>query len=381
MKLFRRVRSAVFNYFKVTDSLLLLFCLLASAFSCVLVYSVSVTAELGARMYLMQIAVSLFGLLLAVLLSRLDYAGLCSLWPFLAGLSLVLVALTFTPLGVGVAGTDDTAWLSFFGFTFQPAELMKIAFIMTFATHLNRVKDHINRLPTVLLLCLHGGFAAGLVFLQGDDGTALVFIFIFVGMMFASGLRLLYFLIAGAAGVCALPIVFSLLDEQKLTRILALIRVEEYLDSDGWQQALGLSSMGSGQLWGLGFLQGGGHGIFARENDFIFTVAGEEFGFIGGMFVLALLLGIIIRLFLNVSRTKDYLGRLLCVGMLSLIGSQSLINLGMVLRVLPVVGITLPFFSAGASSVGSLYLGIGLVLSVYCTGRRQSLGSNFTLRR
>lgn len=381
MRVLHKLRTSLAFYLRHTDTPLLLLCLAASVYSCLLVYSVAVTAESGARVYLMQIAASSLGLILAVILSKIDYEDIVKLWPVWAGISLVLVLLTFTPLGVNVVGTDDTAWLSIFGVTIQPAELLKIAFIITFAKHLSVVKDHINRLTTVLLLCLHGGLAAGLIFLQGDDGTALVFLCIFVCMLFASGLRALYFLIAGAAGVCAVPLMFLLLDDQKLGRILALIHPDQYLESEGWQQALGLSAMGTGQLWGVGYLQGGDHMLFSRESDFIFTAAAEEFGFIGGLLLLVLLLGILLCILHDARHARDYTGTMLCTGMMGLIGFQTLINLGMVLRLLPVVGITLPFFSAGASSVGSLYLGIGLVLSVRYSSSTRNLSNSSTLRK
>ena len=126
---------------------------------------------------------------MAIVISKIDYELICRGWPFMAAVALGLMALTFTSLGRNVAYTDDTAWLTLplgpYTTTFQPAELMKIVFIVTFAKHLTAVHDHINRPLTVLLLCLHGALPIGLVFLQGDYGTAVVFIFIFVGMLFA----------------------------------------------------------------------------------------------------------------------------------------------------------------------------------------------------
>ncbi len=370
------------TFLKNSDWALIVCCLLCSSYGCLLVYSVAVTAGEGMRGVAVQTGASFGGLLLAVLISRIDYLTLCRLWPVWTGISVLLVGLTFTPLGLNVAGTDDTAWLGFPTpgnpwITFQPSELMKIAFIISFAVHLNRVRETVNELPTLALLCLHGGAAAGLVFLQGDDGTALVFLCIFVSMLFVAGLHPGYLLAAGGVCLAALPVLLTVVDESKLARIWAIIRVDDYLQSEGWQQATGLSAMGSGQLWGVGFLKGGEHGLFARNNDFIFTAAGEEFGFIGSLLLLLLLFGLIVCLFVNVVQTKNLTGKLICVGMMALIGFQSLINLGMVVRLLPVVGITLPFFSAGGSSVATLYLGIGLVLSVHYHSRVRNRGSLF----
>lgn len=383
MDFLRKIRRAAWNYICNTDKVLILLCLLASAYGVALVYSAAYSSGSGREGYLMQLVMSIAGLVAALIISRFDYESICRLWPFFAGIALLLVFLTFTPLGLNVPGTDDTAWLGIkIGsreITFQPAELLKIAFIITFSKHLSAVRDHINQPLTLLALCAHGLFPVGLIFLQGDHGTGLVFFFMFLAMMFAAGVKPLYFLFAGIVGCASVPILWNfLLDDQKKNRILALLFVDEYMQDTGWQQYTGLMSMGSGQLWGVGYLQGGGHGLYARNNDFIFTVAGEEFGFIGALALIALLLLIVLRMLQNSVKARDRLGMFICIGMMSLIGFQSLINIGMTLRFLPVIGITLPFFSAGGSSVFTLYLGVGLTLSVYYSSRTRTRNTIFT---
>lgn len=369
----RKAGGAVANYIRNTDRLLLLLCAAASVYGCLLVYSDAQTSGGGRMAYLVQFLACGLGYVAAIVISKIDYEVICRFWPVLAVISLGLMALTFTPLGLNVAGTDDTAWLRLslgpIKTTFQPAELLKIVFVITFALHLTKVHETINRPLTVLLLCLHGLFPVGLVFLQGDYGTALVFIFIFICMLFAGGLRPLYFLV-GLIGVTAtVPILWQVIGQDKRDRILSLIFVDDYLSTTGWQQYLGVVALGSGKLWGVGYMQGGDHQVYARNNDFVFTVAGEEFGFIGAIAVIAILLAIVLVIMRDAMKAKDRLGMLLCTGMMSLIGFQSLINIGMTLRVIPVIGITLPFFSSGGSSVATLYLGIGLVLSVYYSSR------------
>jgi len=371
-------------FFGDVDMTLWILCLCASVFGCLLVYSAAVGSGTGKGGYLVQFIASAVGLCIAFLMSRIDYHDLCALWYVWAGIAVLLVLLTFTPLGLNVSGTDDTAWLGFPvsnpRITFQPSELLKIAFILSFATHLDKVKETLNRPLTLLALCLHGGIACGLIFLQGDDGTALVFFFIFAAMLFAAGLHLGYFVAALGAVAVAVPLLWTRLDEEKKARVLSLFHVEEYAQTEGWQQAHGLSAIGSGRLWGMGFLKGENTDLFARNNDFIFTVAGEEFGFLGGAVLLVLLLCIILRVLHNARTAADFKGMLICSGMAALLGAQSLINLGMVLRLLPVIGITLPFFSAGGSSVATLYLGMGLVMSVACQSRMRS-GGLFSKKR
>lgn len=337
-----------------------------TVYGCLLVYSASHGYGYGFSGASTHIIAAALGFIAALLISRIDYDNICALWPIWAGLALLLMLLTFTPLGLNASGTDDTAWLGIGSLTFQPSELMKIAFIITFSVHLSSVQEKIRSFKTVLLLGLHAMIPIGLVFLQGDDGTAIVFIMIFLSMLFAAGVNLLYYIV-GLTGVCAaIPILWSMMSEDKKARILCILPpyVEKYLQTAGWQQFEGLKAIGSGQLTGTGYLNTNNGSLFARNNDLIFTVAGEEFGFIGSLLLLLLLTLLLFELFRCASQARDPLGTYICVGMLALIGFQSIINLGMNLRLLPVIGITLPFFSAGGSSVATLYLGIGLVLSV-----------------
>lgn len=386
--LLKKIKTGVSNYIRYTDWLLLLLCTAAAAYGCLLVYSTAKTAGLGASDYMIQVAACAAGIVAAVVISKIDYDLICRCWPVLSGVAVFLVLLTLVGLGLNVGGTDDTAWLGIpMGggryITFQPAELMKITFIVSFSHHLSKVREHINEFKTVVLLGVHGLIPIALVFLQGDDGTALVFIFIFASMMLVAGLRPIYFLIALIVVTAMVPLVWSHLDPDKQARFLSLIFIDEYKDQEGWQQYLGLTAIGSGQLSGLGFLQGGnigGYTLYARNNDFIFTVAGEEFGFVGATALLLLLLGIVLVLLKDALRARDFQGTLLCAGVMSMIGFQSLINLGMNLRLLPVIGITLPFFSRGGSSVGTLFLGIGVALSVHYSSRTRVRETIFSKR-
>lgn len=354
---------------KNTNFRLLILCLLCSLYGCLLVFSANISAGNGLRGVLIQIFSSLIGLTLAVLISHIDYEDICHLWPFLLGAALLLMLLTFTPLGLNVGGTDDTAWLELrigsFSLTFQPSELLKVAFIVTFPKHLAAVREEINHIRNILLLGLHAALPIGLVFLQGDDGTALVFVFMFVALMFAAGLKWQYFAGAFAAIAAAVPLlwIYFLTDDKK-GRILAILHPEEYIKTYGWQQQQGVVLMGSGQLTGVGYMQGSNPSLFARNNDLIFTVAAEEFGFVGSLVLLVLLALLILELWRCSARARDPLGSYICIGTMSMIGFQSIINIGMNVRLLPIIGITLPFFSAGGTSVLTLYLAIGLVLSV-----------------
>ena len=360
MNLFAKAGKSIRFYLKNTDLVLIALCAAASLYGLALVYSAAKGATGG---YIVQLASICAGLVVAIIISQIDYEFIAALWPVWGVIALVLVALTYTGLGLNVGGTDDTAWLGItvgsLQLTFQPSELLKIVFIITFSKHLSMVREHINEFKTFLLVALHGLVPIGLIFKQGDDGTMLVFVFMVVSMMFAAGVKPVYFLGGATLVGAVIPFLWDRLIADKLDRFLCLIYVDDYIMETGWQQYLGLRALGSGQLWGRGFMEGGGTGLYARNNDFIFTVAGEEFGFIGAMAVLVLIALIVWELWRCAITARDRLGMFMCIGLMSMIGFQSLINIGMTLRLLPVLGITLPFFSSGGSSVATLYLGVG----------------------
>lgn len=383
MKIFGKILRSTGRFIRQTDLLLLLSCVAAAGYGLVLVYSATVSSGGTWKDCLTQLVCIVAGIAAALALSRIDYENIALIWPVLAGGAVVLMGLTFTSLGYSVPGTDDQNWLEISlgsrSFLFQPSELMKIIFILTFSKHLTTVREHINHPLTVLLLCVHGLFPAGLVALQGDDGNAAIFLLMFAAMLFAGGVKPLYFLIGLIGVLGAVPIVWNRLTPDKQARFLCVIFPDKYPDT-GWQQQTGLAAMGSGQLWGTGYLQGGGHGLYARNNDFIFTVAGEEFGFIGSLLLIVMLVLIVFAIFRNAMGARDRLGMFIAIGMMSLIGFQSLVNIGMTVRLLPVLGITLPFFSAGGSSVLTLFLGIGLVLSVHHYSHAGKKDTIFTKR-
>ena len=186
MNLFAKAGKSIRFYLKNTDLVLIALCAAASLYGLALVYSAAKGATGG---YIVQLASICAGLVVAIIISQIDYEFIAALWPVWGVIALVLVALTYTGLGLNVGGTDDTAWLGItvgsLQLTFQPSELLKIVFIITFSKHLSMVREHINEFKTFLLVALHGLVPIGLIFKQGDDGTMLVFVFMVVSMMFA----------------------------------------------------------------------------------------------------------------------------------------------------------------------------------------------------
>lgn len=369
-KLINNVRIALSG----TDFILLLLCLVTSAYGCVMVYSATKTriaedAVISRDARTMILAVGI-GIILAIIISFIDYNIIIKFAPAIAFVCLGLMAATLL-FGVGPAERQDAkTWLAIGSqFYFQSSELLKIGFIITFGIHLELVSDKLKEFRHILLLCIHAAIPIGLVVISGDMGSALVFACIFATMMFCGLVGIRYFIIGAAAVVAAIPVVWTYIfsDIQK-ERFLALIYPDLYTDII-YQQQLGMQAIGSGGLTGQGLFKGAltqaTIGVPERENDMIFSCIGEELGFIGCIAALLLIILIALRINRTAGKARETSTGLMCYGLSAMIISQTLINIGMCLRLLPVIGITLPFFSAGGSSNLCVYIGIGLIMSIY----------------
>ncbi|MBC8547472.1 FtsW/RodA/SpoVE family cell cycle protein [Clostridiaceae bacterium NSJ-31] len=363
----KKVIHAIGNYFRTTDYWLLLLCITCSGISVVLLFGIYRNEYIGDGKIFTQAAAILMGLMAAVILSKIDYRFIAKMWKLHVPLALFLVILTFF-IGKQVSETvDDKAWLEIFGFNLQPSEFLKISFIMSFAYHLSLVKEHLNAPKNVLLLCLHGAVPVLLIHFQGDDGSALIFALIFVVMLFSAGLSWKYLVTALVGAAIAIPVVwFGVMNYDQKMRFLAIFHPDDpEFATIFYQQYHGNISIGTGGVWGKGILTDKLRYVPEMHNDFIFSVAGEMLGFVGCIAIIGLLAAICLKILHNYRRCPDALGQNICVGVFAMYASQIIINIGMNLSVVPVIGVTLPFLSAGGSSILSTYMGIGLVLSVY----------------
>ena len=366
----KRIFESIADYFRETDKLLLILSIAASCYGAILVLSATMSTS-GMNRFYVQCFGILLGVIAAIVISLFDTKTILKLWPFIAAVALGLVALTFTPLGYAPQGTTNQAWLQLpiGDMTFQPSELLKIAFCVTFAKHVSAIPEgKISKPLHVLALCAHGAFPVLLIHFQGDDGSALVIAFIFACMLFASGVKLRYFAIAGGAAIPAAAVLwFFVLNTYQKERFLALFNPSAYPDTF-FQQMRGEMAIGSGGWVGQGLFEGPyvqGNKIPFGYNDFIFASAGEELGFLGCMAIMLLLAALCIRILRVSTLSRDKAGMVMCVGVFGMFAAQTILNLGMCLNLLPVIGVTLPFFSAGGTSIACLFLGIGLVLCVY----------------
>ena len=353
------------------DAGLLFAVTLCSVISTVLIYSIShnkLLEGVGSSYWRTQLISMGMGLIAAVIMSFIDYRKLVKLWFIFAPAALILVGLTFTSLGYQRAGADDQAWIQIGSFSFQPSEVLKLAFILTFAYPLSRDEEEMNKPLHMLLLCIHALVPIGIVGLQGDYGTAIVFVFIFVFMICSAKISWKY-LVAGpfvaAAGIAAMW--FFALDEFHKKRVTILFHPGTDPENIEYQQDLGLMALKSGKIFGKGLFAKSSEYVSVPEmhNDFIFTYAGQVFGFLGSVGILIILTYICLKIFADSRVTRDHLGKFICMGAFGLIFSHCIMNIGMVLKTAPVIGVPLPFMSAGGTAMVSMYTIIGLVLSTY----------------
>ena len=369
----KKLFKPIHRYIKYSDKLTLLLCVVCSALSIILLYGMlaSDMPYVSVRQLKVQYAASAIGIVSALVVSCFDYHFLAKLWKLYVPLSIALVVLTFF-FGLQRGEADDRAWLPLpMGMSLQPSELMKIAFIMTFALHLSLVRERINSPLQLLLLLVHAAVPILLVRIQGDDGTMLIFILIFVSMLFSAGINWKYVAATVVAIIALSPLAWNyLLSSDQRSRFLITYDLESDPLVRGFQQLEGLTALGSGKLWGIG--------IFAEKhwwtpeihNDFIFVFIGQSLGLVGCSAVILLLAVIMARFLHNANSAMDDLGRFICIGVFAMFAFQAILNIGMCLAVLPVIGITLPLISAGGTSVITSYLGIGLALSVAYHSRK-----------
>lgn len=370
-----------------TDKILLMLITAASIFGVMMVHSAT-RFRLGEgetiyRDAVVMIIAAVAGIVLALIISAIDYELIMKIWPIIGLFCIGLMIITLIFGAAPESRPDSKCWLQFGSIYFQSSELVKIGFVITFAMHLELCKDNINSFKSILILGIHALIPIGLVVLTGDMGSALVFIFMTIAMLFFAGLHIGFFGAGGILGIAASPLIWMyVFDEYQRNRFLALFRPEEFSD-ESFQQRLGLNALGSGGFFGQGYLKGTytqAGLVPERENDFILTAIGEETGFFGCLIALLLLFFICFKMIKTGKEARDFSAQLACYGIASMIAAQVAINAGMVLMVLPVIGITLPFFSAGGTSTLCLYLGIGLVFSIYRFNRSRAT-VNFRLSR
>ncbi|MBE6917246.1 MAG: hypothetical protein E7470_05025 [Ruminococcaceae bacterium] len=362
------------SFFRKGDMVLLALCLATSAFGCIVVASATNAAKFGVntRYVPLQIICTLLGVLMYAVMSSIDadvYSEHRAVFTFLNfGLLLLLI-----PFGTD-NNTGNKSWIPipFIGVHVQPAEICKIFYILISASVMASHQNRISNYKSVLHMVGHFVLIAGGNYLISNDlGLSLVFAAIFVGMVIAGGVGKAWIFAGIALIVAASPIIWQFFSEEQKNRILVLF-IPEVIDPTGldelWHTTSSLNSLTGGGMLGQGLFNGNrtqGGQLFAQHTDYIFSSIGEELGYVGCMLVVALMIAIVARCIWVGRQSKDYMRRMVCFGAAVALMFQVMLNIGMCIGVMPVVGLTLPLISYGGSSIITTYMMLGLVSGVH----------------
>lgn len=328
----------------------------------------SATSAEGSRadVYIQQIYWLTLGAGVAALVAAIDYRHFERHGWVAYGLGIVLLVLVFL-IGRSVRGSQR--WIPIGGFSLQPSELMKIFLIIALAKYLhNDPKTHGRTLKDLVIPGLILAVPMGLILAQPDLGTALICAFIFGTIMMLTNLKLRSLITLAAAFIVSAPLTWTyLLKGYQQERLKSFLNPNADLLDSGWHAYQSQVAIGSGGFWGKGFMQGTQNQfrfLPDQHSDFPFPVWAEEHGFIGSLILIGLYLFLVLWGLKIASQAKDRFGAVIAVGVSALIFWHAVINLGMVSGILPVVGLTLPLFSYGGSSVLTIMVGIGLLMNV-----------------
>ncbi len=352
------------------DMLLLFLCVLASGFGIVLI--ASATNYDGYRSYiLVQIAALILGLGFYVIFTFLDIDIIAERRDLLFIFNLIFISLLFK---WGVSdNTGNRSWLAFswLPVSIQPAEVCKLTFIIIMARMMQNAGDRLSRPLSVGTMSMHLLITIGLIIVASSDwGSALVYVFLFIVMAYAGGVKLGWFLLGAGGLAAAAPFLWSrVLREDQKNRILVLFdpTIDPLGQKERWHTDLSITYLQSGGLTGDGLFQGDhtqNGSMPAQHTDFIFSVAGEELGMLGCIVVLLILIAIVIRIIYIGAKSQNYMNRLICIGIAAILLFQILIDVGMCIGVMPVIGLTLPFFSYGGSSLVTMFAAMGIVSGI-----------------
>lgn len=358
------------DFIKKADMVLLLLCTITTIFGIVVISSA--TNALGSSRYVMVQALALvLGIAMYVLLTLIDVDIIAERRELL---------LVFCVLFIGTlyfwgfdGGTGNESWLDIplLPINIQPAEICKIFFIIILA---KMMSVNQNKLSTPLNVgkmgILTAFFFAYIVFVSSDAGVALIYIFIFITMAFVGGVSLFWFLLGLSAVAVAAPVILTLATDYQRNRILMFFDPD--IDPQGtgvrWQTNLSLRYIQNGGVAGEGLYNGTmvqGNAMPAQHTDFIFSSIAEELGMLGCLVVLLLLAAIVIRCIYVGVKSRNYLNRIICIGIAGMLLFQILVNVGMCVGVFPVIGLTLPFISYGGSSIVTMFMSMGVVSGIH----------------
>lgn len=314
---------------------------------------------------LTQLFATILGFIIILVLCTIDLDFIKRSYLGVYGLMIALLLLTLV-FGRGLDEWGAKSWVYIGSFSFQPSEIAKVGIIFSLAAFLDKHKFDINDKLTLLKVIAMAGLPIGLILLQPDFGTAMVYVFFVSAMIFIGGISWKW--IGIFAGIAAIVGFFVLtnLSGYRLDRIENFLDPSRDTSGSNWQQQQGLIAIGSGMLTGRGYLKGSqsqyGY-IPEKETDFIFSVLAEELGFLGAIIVIALFAIVIMRLVIIAKSSKNTFITIMLTGIAGLLFIHIFENIAMTIGLMPVTGIPLPFFSYGGTFQLISLINIGLALS------------------
>ncbi|WDV47026.1 rod shape-determining protein RodA [Clostridiaceae bacterium M8S5] len=351
------------------DFILFLDVILLNVCGFFVIYLATLESSSGYMTYLKPQGMAfLLGIAGIVFLCMLNYELFRKLYmPIYVICNILLLAVII--FGVGDKTWGARSWLIIGPVRFQPSEIAKVGIIISLAEFIDRNKENINDFKVLFKVIAFAGLPIFLVLQQPDAGTAIVFIFYTIIMLFIVGVNFKYFIYSFILGLISLPLIwfFKLKPYQK-DRVYVFLYPELYPNGAGYQVYHSKIALGSGQMFGrfitneASFVKSGY--LPAKQTDFIYSVAGEAFGFVGGCVILLLFFILIYRLIKNAREAKDMFASLTIIGITSLFLFHIIENIGMTMGLTPVTGIPLPFISSGGTFLLSNMICIGLVLSI-----------------
>ena len=370
----RRAAFFIVDLARKADMVLLGLCCAATAFGLVMIASATNYLQSGRHLLVQGIA-ALLGIVLYFVVAQIDLTEVVKKWKWIFGFNIGFFLLLKTPLGFESNG--NLAWLHIPGFpvNIQPAEIVKLTFILLLAQQLVWLKDNrdLKSIPSIAMLGGHLALVVGLYYvISSDMGSVLVYVFAFACMAFAAGVALRWFVLTIAVGGFGVYVLYELdkIPPHMVARFRVLFDHSYDPQGVGWHQTRSLLALGGGKLTGQGLFNGTQTQSEFRwslpfsHTDFIFAAIGEELGLLGCLLVIVLLSAIIIRCLMTATKAKSRMESYVCVGMASMLIFQSISNMGMCLFVMPVIGLTLPFFSYGGSSILTLFIAMGIVSGI-----------------
>ena len=307
----------------------------------------------------------LIGFGIFVFVVKFGYRRIIAASYFLYGIVLLLLVAVFI---FGRERFGAQRWLEIGGFNLQPSEFTKLSLIFTLAYYLGRRKDKVLRIRSFLIPFFLTAIPAFLILKQPDLGTALLLFPILISMLYIFGAEIKYMIWFLSASALLFPFFWQLLRPYQRQRLLVFVNPNMDPLGAGYTIIQSKIAVGSGRLFGKGWLSGTQNYLNflpERHTDFIFSVVGEEWGFLGSMILLALYFLLIKRMLAILDMVENAYGRLLTAGIATMLSLQVIINIGMTIGIFPVVGITLPLISYGGSSLITTFIGIAIVLSVH----------------